>query len=207
MPELFITDDQDAFLEELRAEIANDVVGQYGRVRKQDALQYLIDNSLDGLDLEVDPEGVDYDPDEVEDHVDEPAPEATDGGAVTEPPAGDGSADGSSADAEAGAATTGADGADAADAGGDGAGDDGTARADAAAGDDADDGGATGGGPTPSGGGDDMMDAMLNLLDEHDDKWRKADTAETKYEVELPDGDTETVQTKDDVKAVLFKQY
>lgn len=176
MPELFITDGQDEFLEELRAEIANNVVGQYGRVRKQDALQYLIDNSLEGLDLDVEPEAVDYDPDEVEDHV-EDEPSATDGGAVTDAPSGE------DASADAGA-----------DATPDESDDDGSSDA-----------GGTGG-PTPSG-GDDMMNTMMNLLDEHDEKWQKADTAETKYEVELPDGDTETVQTKDDVKAVLFKNY
>jgi hypothetical protein len=47
---------------------------------------------------------------------------------------------------------------------------------------------------------------MLNLLEEHDEKWREAD-GDTRYEVDLPDGGTETARTRDDVKAVLFKHY
>lgn len=60
--------------------------------------------------------------------------------------------------------------------------------------------------PTPGGGGD-RLSAMMNLLDTHDDKWERADSAETRYVVDLPDGGTEEVQTKDDVKAILFKNY
>jgi hypothetical protein len=56
-------------------------------------------------------------------------------------------------------------------------------------------------------GDDDMLNEMMSLLDTHDDKWTEADTEETKYEVELPDGESETVQTKDDVRALLFKNY
>ncbi|MFT4962846.1 MAG: hypothetical protein ACI9PP_000106 [Halobacteriales archaeon] len=55
--------------------------------------------------------------------------------------------------------------------------------------------------------GDDMLNEMMSLLDTHDDKWTEADTEETKYVVDLPDGDTETVQTQDDVRAVLFKHH
>lgn len=50
------------------------------------------------------------------------------------------------------------------------------------------------------------LNAMMNLLDTHDDKWRQGD-GEARYEVDLPDGDTETAQTKDDVRALLFKNY
>jgi len=66
-------------------------------------------------------------------------------------------------------------------------------------GDDADAGG--------DGDGDDKLSAMMNLLDTHDDKWERADSEETRYVVDLPDGGTEEVQTKDDVKAILFKNY
>lgn len=55
--------------------------------------------------------------------------------------------------------------------------------------------------------GDDKLSAMMNLLDTHDDKWEQADSEETRYVVDLPDGGTEEVQTKDDVKAILFKNY
>jgi len=47
----------------------------------------------------------------------------------------------------------------------------------------------------------------MALMEDHDDKWTEADSAETRYEVELPDGSTETVQTQDDVRALLFKNY
>ncbi len=50
------------------------------------------------------------------------------------------------------------------------------------------------------------VDAMMSLLDTHDDKWREAD-GDARYEVELPDGDVETARTKDDVRALLFKNY
>jgi hypothetical protein len=61
--------------------------------------------------------------------------------------------------------------------------------------------------PTPGGGSGDKMSAMMNLLDTHDEKWERADSQETRYVVDLPDGATEEVQTKDDVKAILFKNY
>jgi hypothetical protein len=48
---------------------------------------------------------------------------------------------------------------------------------------------------------------MMNLLDTHDDKWGEADKQDARYEVELPDGTTEYVQTKDDVRAHIFKNY
>jgi hypothetical protein len=47
---------------------------------------------------------------------------------------------------------------------------------------------------------------MLNLLEDHDEKWREAD-GDARYEVDLPDGGTKTARTRDDVKAVLFKHY
>lgn len=66
--------------------------------------------------------------------------------------------------------------------------------ADTDAGDDTDDAGAS------------QLNAMMSLLDTHEDKWREAD-GDARYEVELPDGDVETARTKDDVRALLFKNY
>ncbi|MDR5673529.1 Uncharacterized protein AArcCO_0460 [Halalkaliarchaeum sp. AArc-CO] len=56
--------------------------------------------------------------------------------------------------------------------------------------------------------GDDesRLNAMMSLLDTHEDKWREGD-GEARYEVDLPDGETATAQTKDDVRALLFKNY
>ncbi|AUX09074.1 hypothetical protein AArcSl_1444 [Halalkaliarchaeum desulfuricum] len=50
------------------------------------------------------------------------------------------------------------------------------------------------------------LNAMMSLLDTHEDKWRESD-GEARYEVDLPDGETATAQTKDDVRALLFKNY
>ncbi|MFC6864620.1 hypothetical protein ACFQGE_14275 [Halomicroarcula sp. GCM10025817] len=57
---------------------------------------------------------------------------------------------------------------------------------------------------------DDAGDALSmanQLLREHDDKWRKTEDGEAPYEVDLPDGTTEGVRTKDDVRQQLFKNY
>ncbi|WP_435335665.1 hypothetical protein [Haloarchaeobius sp. TZWWS8] len=55
--------------------------------------------------------------------------------------------------------------------------------------------------------GEDRLNAMMNLMDTHDDKWREASKEDARYEVDMPDGTTEYVQTKDDVRAHLFKNY
>lgn len=52
-----------------------------------------------------------------------------------------------------------------------------------------------------------QLNSMMNLLEEHDDKWREASSGDEKYEVDLPDGGTERARTKDDIKAILFKNY
>lgn len=51
-----------------------------------------------------------------------------------------------------------------------------------------------------------QLDAMLNLLETHEEKWTEAD-GDARYEVTLPDGSTETARTKDDIRALLFKHY
>jgi hypothetical protein len=55
-------------------------------------------------------------------------------------------------------------------------------------------------------GDDGQLNAMLNLLETHSDKWDSAD-GDARYEVELPDGSVESARTKDDVRATLFKHY
>jgi hypothetical protein len=54
--------------------------------------------------------------------------------------------------------------------------------------------------------GANRLDAMMNLLEEHDDKWHESDGDEP-YAVELPDGSVETARTKDDVRGLLFRHY
>ncbi|QZA87877.1 Rho termination factor N-terminal domain-containing protein [Salinarchaeum sp. IM2453] len=59
---------------------------------------------------------------------------------------------------------------------------------------------------TTSGQSGGRLNAMLNLLEAHSDKWEKSDS-DARYQVELPDGSTETARTKDDVRALLFQHY
>lgn len=55
---------------------------------------------------------------------------------------------------------------------------------------------------------DERLEAMLNLLSAHDDKWSESDSDEGgKYVVDLPDGKTMHVRTKDEVRALLFRHY
>lgn len=54
---------------------------------------------------------------------------------------------------------------------------------------------------------EDRLQAMMDLLEDHDDKWTETTSEEGKYAVTLPDGSTETVRTKDDVRALLFQHY
>lgn len=51
-----------------------------------------------------------------------------------------------------------------------------------------------------------QLNAMLDLLDTHSDKWGPGD-GDARYQVELPDGSVEAARTKDDVRATLFKNY
>jgi hypothetical protein len=180
MPEIRVTEDQLERLDEVRAELADEVVGKYGHVRPQDAIEYLLDC-----------------------HTEDPA----DGAAAAEGAAGTGATvttggttdvalePGDAGGALDGGASTGDD-VDGAGGTGDDADD-----ADDAGTDDADVAGGAGGG---SGG---MLDAMMNLLSAHDDKWREAGGGDSRYEVDLPDGTTEPARTQDDVRALLFKHY
>lgn len=59
-----------------------------------------------------------------------------------------------------------------------------------------------------AGDGEDRLEAMMNLMSEYDDKWEVSDSEEGgKYVVELPDGKSMHVRTKDDVRGLLFKHY
>jgi hypothetical protein len=50
------------------------------------------------------------------------------------------------------------------------------------------------------------LTAANRLLDEHDDRWRETD-GDVPYEVDLPDGSTESARTRDDVRRLLFQHY
>ncbi|RZH67355.1 hypothetical protein [Natrinema altunense] len=208
MKTLEVTDEQYAFIQHLREEISESVVGKYGFVREQDAVQFLVDN----LDEEIEIDADEFDSSATDD-VSASVGAAIDGrddpteleevsyveGDAADPPADDtGDADGSSetsptddadetgTESDDGEADTDADDGDDEDASdGDGSADDGDGSAD----------------------DDDMLDEMMSLLETHDDKWGESDSADYRYTVDLPDGSSEQVQTKDDVRALLFKNY
>lgn len=190
MQTIEVTDEQYERLDAIRDALAEDVV--YGSVRPRDALEYLLD-AHDG-DVEVPGAGA-VDTADTGSGDDGAVDDAgADGAAVDD--AGIAAADGETSDVAAdGEESTAADSEEPDDSADDGGTDDGGA------------GGATADASAGAAGGGDKLSAMMNLLETHDDKWERADSEETRYVVELPDGGTEEVQTKDDVKAILFKKY
>ncbi|WP_440769235.1 hypothetical protein [Natronorubrum sp. DTA28] len=204
MKTLEVTDEQYAVIQQLREEISEQVVGKYGFVRERDAVQYLIDN-LDGetaleieLDADLDSSATDDVAASVGAAIDgESTPEDLEevsyieDDSVDEDDDSESDADADDADSEDGGVDDDVDSSgDTAEAG--------ESTADA----DGDDSGGDG-----SADDDDMLDEMMSLLETHDDKWSESSSADYRYSVELPDGTTEDVQTKDDVRALLFKNY
>ena len=182
MQTLEVTDEQHAFIQHLREELTEQVVGKYGHVRDQDAIQFLIDSYDGDLDLDADVQ-LDASSDAGDDAETVSFDESEDGddGAGADGETEDDEDGG--ADADEDEAEDGEDAADDSDGLSEGVGDDGSAS------------------------NDDMLDRMMNLLDTHDDKWEESPSGDYRYRVELPDGSTEDVQTKDDVRALLFKNY
>ena len=179
MPEIEITEDQQEYLEDLRAELEADIVGPYGHVRISDAVQYLIDDHDGRLDDVFEESTGDVEAGEADDE------------------------DTNEADAEDDADETDTeDGADKTDTEDDA--DETDTEDDADKTDTEDDGDEDA--DEDEQGGEDRLSAMMSLLDTHDDKWREMD-GDARYEVDLPDGTTEDAPTKDDVRAVLFKNY
>jgi len=143
MPTIEITEAQQEYIEDLRAELADRHVGEYGTVRTRDAVQFLIDHHEPVTAVERDA--------------------ASD--------AADDENGGSDADPEL---EEGDDAEESSESGDDGAG---------------------------------RLNAMMQLLEEYDEAWEEVDSDQGKYAVTLPDGDTEHVRTKDDVRALLFQHY
>ena len=217
MHQLDVTDDQLAYLESVRATLESEYLGPYGHVTTQDALQFLID-----VHESTDPDLPSVDGGAVEGGglgAGDPGVEATNG-VATETPDPEDPAEQAGDAAEEVVETDDADDADDLD---DADGTDDTKEGDdeSEASDEESDGGEdeTGTEADASDGADedgssfdedtgdnDRLQAMMNLLETHDDKWREGD-GEARYEIDLPDGSTETVQTRDDVRAVLFKNY
>ncbi|QLD89400.1 helix-hairpin-helix domain-containing protein [Natronomonas salina] len=237
MPELPVTDEQLRRLESVCSDLEAAYVGPYGRVDPDDALEYLLDTytppeeaaeaetagaeeetdgaaesgtgtseseseSADGIDTadltaiegvgEVTASAL------LEAGFDSPAAiEAADPEALT---AAEGVGEKQAVDIVAAAAAMDAPAAEAdADEGAD-------VETDAGAGSD----GASGTGPgaddRANDSPEDTLQQAMSLLDAHDDRWRES-SGDEPYEVDLPDGSTEAVRTKDDVKRLLFKHW
>ncbi len=202
MPEIEITVDQREYLEDLQAELEEDVV--YGHVRLTDALQFLIDSREGELSAAQKAAGSEPADDEEYGGADSAAADEADAEVESN------DEEGRENDAEAedvdDAVDSGIDDAegDETDDGGepDAESDEDAGETDA---DDTDEDDAEpAAAPTPGGG--DRLNAMMQLLDTHDEKWREG-SGDARYEVDLPDGSTETANTKDDVRALLFKNY
>jgi len=237
MKTLTVTDEQYAFIQHLREEIAEDVVGKYGFVREQDAVQFLIDNLADDVDIdgEFDASATDDVAAAVVAAIEGTAPPdhlqsvsyiesaRTVESAADEDPSDD---DVAADDAESIGGTADepredpdtdevpADESDSESGDADNAGsepdetsevetDDADADESDAETDDEDETDENSGAADD----DDMLDRMMSLLDTHDDKWEESSAADFRYTVTLPDGSEENVQTKDDVRALLFKNY
>ncbi|MES3517015.1 MAG: helix-hairpin-helix domain-containing protein [Natronomonas sp.] len=219
MPELTVTDEQ---LERLRAiceELEAFYVGEYGRVDEVDAVEYLLDSYRPPEEMPTaltDLEGVG---DSKARRLREAGYESVDdvrAATVAELTQIDGIGDGHAAQLleEAGATGAGrsADTDDTSDDDADSTQSDGTQRTDADrpsaevdGADDTTDGGAGSAAPAAAESGETLQQAM-SMLDTHDDRWREH-SGDEPYEVDLPDGSTESARTKDDVRRLLFKHW
>ena len=219
MPELSVTDEQLRRLESVCTDLEAAYVGPYGRVEPDDALEYLLDTYSPPEEEGSDGEGkaaTAADPGAAA-----PGPESANGGAgadltaiegVGEVTAGalieagfDSPAAIEAADPQALTAAEGVGEKQAVDivaaaAEMDDPATDADAGSDDAGGDDG-----PGGDPANDSPEDTLQQAM-SLLDAHDDRWRES-SGDEPYEVDLPDGSTEAVRTKDDVKRLLFKHW
>ena len=205
MPTIEVTQSQYEYVEALRALLETELVGRYGRVAQPDAVQFLIDHfDAAAMPETIDPESLpvaEPGPIQVEDGdiaVDEPAdPSDDDGNETTD----DGEDETADSDGEDGTADSDEDG-ETVDEDGEETADEEIAydETEVTEDEDSEDDGAEPEDP------ESRLEAMMNLLDVHDEKWSDGE-GDHRYVVELPDGTTEGVQTKDDVRALLFRHY
>ncbi|MCU4924818.1 hypothetical protein OB905_02315 [Halobacteria archaeon AArc-dxtr1] len=185
MKSLEVTDEQYALVQHLREAISEQVVGKYGHVRERDVIQFLLDNVGEDLDVELDVDDVPTGADAeglaaVAYDESSTATESADPVESVDGADGDETDEREEPEAEAESSDAETSDADSEESSG----------SDEGAADD-----------------DDMLNEMMNLLDTHDDKWEESSSADYRYSVTLPDGTVEDVQTKDDVRALLFKNY
>ncbi|QUJ74468.1 hypothetical protein [Haloarcula marismortui] len=65
----------------------------------------------------------------------------------------------------------------------------------------------TGDAAEPNNAPGDTLSVANRLLTEHDEKWTRSNETDEPYEVTLPDGSTVSARTKDDVRKLLFQNY
>jgi predicted flap endonuclease-1-like 5' DNA nuclease len=213
MPELSISEPQREALEAIREDLEAAYVGEYGTVRTTDAVQYLLDTYTPPEAADTERSTADVEALTSIDGVGEATAESlADAGvrsvagvasADPETIAGiEGIGDGQAVDMVASATEIEAGGAEGDDTGGGEVGADGTEASDSKAEASADP--ATGREEAES--PEDTLQQAMSLLDAHGERWRESDGDEP-YEVDLPDGSTEAVRTKDDVRRLLFKHW
>jgi predicted flap endonuclease-1-like 5' DNA nuclease len=230
MPELSVSEAQLQRLESVREDLEAAYVGPYGTISREEALEYLLDTytppaehdaegdaaaaetadtggKTAGHEAETTATGADTDADA------EPAGDLTDiagVGQATAEALADAGFDSVAAVREADPADlTAADGIaekQAIDIKAEVAGFDGAERDDGSVdGEDATDA-ELGPGETEDESPENTLQQAMSLLDQHDDRWRES-SGDEPYEVDLPDGGTEAVRTKDDIKRLLFKHW
>lgn len=189
MPTIEITEEQRDRLENVRGELEEHRLGPYGVVRTVDAVEFLLDHYEEGVGLAEDASGDGVEVADAGAGGGDPAKEAHEAEeAEDEEEAEEGEAeDREEAEDEEDEAEEDEDEEDEAE----------SKEED---------------GEEAEGEGEDStsgrLNAMMQLLDDYDDKWEEDPDAEGgKYAVTLPDGVTENVRTKDDVRALLFKHY
>lgn len=231
MPELSVSEEQLQRLESVREDLEAAYVGPYGTISREEALEYLLDTYTPPAenDSEADEAAVDAADTGGEIAEPEPETEAADADADTDAEpvgeltdiAGVGEAT-AEALAAAGfdsiddvrdadpAALTAVDGIaekQAIDIKAEVADFDGPASEDGGAdNEEADDSETAGPGESEDESPENTLQQAMSLLDQHDDKWRES-SGDEPYEVDLPDGGTEAVRTKDDIKRLLFKHW
>ncbi len=203
MPELSISEAQLERLEAIREELEATYVGEYGTVRRTDAIRYLLDTYTppEAAETDVPPAAVDTDALTAIDGVGDATAEAlVDAGFHSVGRV-------AAADPEALAEIKGVSAEQAADiaasAAAIGAGDSGSATG----GPDGEDGTEVGSdSSTAQGTPENALKEAMSLLDAHEDRWRES-AGDEPYEVDLPDGSTTGVRTKDDIKRLIFKHW
>ena len=198
MPKISLTDDQRARLEEVRCDVEAAFVDTYGHARIEDAVQYLLDTYTPPDGPEDDAAAVAFDRIATAEYptlqrVASNVPGVPGSGIDADEMRGKllselgpeqfaaKLSDDDREDSE--------DSDDAAESASDGSADDDSGDA-----------------PADASGGGGLLSTANQLLDEHDDKWREGE-GDTPYEVDLPDGSTESARTKDDVRQLLFRHY